>query len=56
VGRRSLRFRGSKRRVRDLERRHGRGINLWLLVLGFLILEALAVLPWLLFEIVLDHS
>jgi hypothetical protein len=51
-----LRFRGSKRRVRDLERRHGRGITLWLLLLGLLLLEALAVLPWLLFEIVLDHS
>jgi hypothetical protein len=56
VGRRSFRFRGSKRRVRNLERRHGRGINLWLLFLAFLLVEALAVLPWLLFEIVLDHS
>ena len=47
------RFRGSKRRVRELEQRHG-GINLWLLLLGFLLLEALAFMPWLLLEIGLD--
>jgi hypothetical protein len=49
-----MRFRGSKRRMRELERRHGHGIDVWLLLLGFLLLEALAFMPWLLLEIGLD--
>ena len=54
VGRRPMRFRGSKRRVRELERRHGRGINVWLIFLVLLVLEALALVPWLLFKVSLD--
>lgn len=46
-----MRFRGSKRRVRALERRHGRGMALWLFFLGLLILEALALVPWLWLQI-----
>jgi hypothetical protein len=34
--------------VRELERRHGRGIEFWLFLLGLLVLEALALVPWLL--------
>jgi hypothetical protein len=54
MARRSMRFRGSRRRVRALERRHGRGVNLWLLFLGLFLLEALALLPWLLSQTALD--
>ena len=54
MSRRPLRFRGSKRRVRELERRHGRGIKVWLFFLGLLLLEALALVPWLLVQASLD--
>ena len=49
-----MRFRGSKRRVRELERQYGRGITLWLIFLGLLLLEVLALVPWLWFHISLN--
>jgi hypothetical protein len=40
----AVRFRGSKQRLRALERRHGRQV--WWILLTMLFVEAAAVLTW----------